>query len=251
LPAPLIVTEAQLTAHFRAIGQILAAVADVSVKLQMDVNWTLSPVVGGLIGEGCESIFRNRGIRVPVAPLLHLQRGLWAWLGYREEWDPERPSGNVRRFSFRSAGLTIHFGWKNDLFKPQIFRVEWAGWARWGGYEYGFQAADAGHPHWQFDALDSLTSSDIAERAAMLRELLENEGGDEQKDFSPQLIETDARDIITDQKLSRIHFASAAAWWKAPPHNDHAHSPTSTTDIRSWVERSVGYLKNELGRLQA
>jgi hypothetical protein len=42
-----------------------------------------------------------------------------AWLGYREEWADERPNRNVRRFSFRSVGLTIHFGWKNDLSLPK------------------------------------------------------------------------------------------------------------------------------------
>jgi hypothetical protein len=49
----------------------------------------------------------------------HLQQGLWARLGYREEWADERPNRNVRRFSFRSEGLTIHFGWKNDLSLPK------------------------------------------------------------------------------------------------------------------------------------
>jgi hypothetical protein len=125
LPAPLLATQAQLESHFIRTGQILASAVDVEAKVQIEVDWSLSPIVGGLVGEGCEFIARNRGLPVPIAPLLHLQQGLWAWLGYREEWADERPNRGVRRFSFRSSGLTIHFGWKNDLFKPQMFRAEW------------------------------------------------------------------------------------------------------------------------------
>ncbi len=29
----------------------------------------------------------------------------------------------------RSVGLSVHFGIKNNIFKPQMFRAEWAGWA--------------------------------------------------------------------------------------------------------------------------
>ena len=173
MPAPLILTESELVTHFRAIGEILSAAVDVTVKVQINVDWDLSPIVGGLLGEGCEYVTRNRGLRVPVAPLLHLQQGLWAWLGYREEWANERPGRRMRRFSFRTIGMTVHFGWKNDVFKPQMFRAEWAGWARWGSANYGFQAADAGHPHWQFDALESLPAIETVERARELREILD------------------------------------------------------------------------------
>jgi hypothetical protein len=253
MPAPLIATQANLQNHFERIGQILSSAVDVNAKVFMDVDWTLSPIAGGLIGEGCEFISRNRGLRVPVAPLLHLQRGLWAWLGYREEWDDERPNRNVRRFSFRSAGMTIHFGWKADLFKPQIFRAEWAGWAKWSGDgDYTFQAADAGHPHWQFDALDSLPASGVTERAALLREKILKSGIDPvMRDFVPQFADDDIRDVVTVQKISRLHFASAAAWWMPTPQNTHAHSPGSTSDVEEWVRLSLAYLGTELERLQA
>jgi hypothetical protein len=250
LPAPLIATQTQLDAHFKRVGEILAGAIDVGVTAQMEVDWTLSPIVAGLIGEGCEFILRNRGLRVPVAPLLHLQRGIWAWLGYREEWNDERPNRNIRRFSFRSTGLTIHFGLRNNLFKPQMFRAEWAGWAKWGGADYSFQAADAGHPHWQFDALDSLPAAEVTERAAMLREILAGDGQLELRDFSPRLLNDEVRDVVTMQKLSRIHFASAAAWWKLAPHNNHAHGPSSVADVECWVRKSLGYLNTELERLQ-
>jgi hypothetical protein len=145
----------------------------------------------------------------------------------------------------------VHFGWKNDLFKPQMFRAEWAGWADWGGNSYGFQAANAGHPHWQFDALESLPDAHAAERATMLRDLLSEAVEPEVRDFSPQLASSDVRDVVTAQKISRIHFASAAAWWKPAPHDEHAHGPVTARDVESWVQRSLEYLNTELERLQA
>ncbi|MBX6367344.1 MAG: hypothetical protein IRZ04_05140 [Rhodospirillales bacterium] len=253
MAAPLIVTEAQVNAHFKRMNEILASAVDLSAKTQVTVDSASPPLVGGLTGAGCEFITRNRGLRVPVAPFLQLQHGVWAWLGYREEWDYERPVRNIRRFSFRTVGLTIHFGLRNSLFKPQMFRGEWAGWAKWGGKDYGFQAADAGHPHWQFDALDSLPDESFPERAAELRELLsvENDGNLDVKEFSPQLTVPEIRAVVTAQKLSRIHFASAAAWWKPKPHDDHAHGPISEADIENWVRHTLHYLRRELQRLQA
>ena len=225
MPAPLIKTQSQLEMHFQRTGDILAATVDLSAKVQIEVDWALSRIVGGLRGVGCEFIPRNRGLRVPVAPLLHLQQGLWAWLGYQEEWDEERPNRKIRRFSFKSVGLTIHFGWKNNVFKPQMFRAEWAGWAKWSGVDCSFQTADAGHPHWQFDAHDSLPDAELAQRAAALRSRLEADAEPEIREFSPELLDADVRDVVTAQKLSRIHFASAAAWWKSAPHDEHAHGP--------------------------
>lgn len=250
LPTPLFAAQAHLGAHFKRVEDILVAAVDVGANVQLDVDWASSSVVAGLVGGGCEIVPRNRGPRVRVAPLLHLQHGLWSWFGYREEWDDERSSGSVRRFSFRSAGLTIHFGWKNDLFKPQMFRAEWAGWAKWASIDYSFQADGAGHPHWQFDALDSLAAEDIGERAKILRAMLMDDAASEIRDFSPQLASEDVRDIVTIQKLSRIHFASAAAWWKLAPHDAHTHGPSSATDIENWIRRSLAYLNNELQRLQ-
>jgi hypothetical protein len=124
---------------------VLAAGVDVSANLQIDLETALSGVVAGFVGRGLEIVDRHRGRPVPVAPLLHLQRGLWAWLGYREEWQAENLSRGTRRFSFRSIALTIHFGWKNDAFKPQMFRAEWPGWSEWGAGYSSFQAANAGH----------------------------------------------------------------------------------------------------------
>ena len=231
--------------HFRQSGGILAAAVDNSAQLQVVPEFAHPRVIGGLYGSGCEFIPRNRGRPVPVAPVLPLGQGLWVWLGYREEWDEERRN----RYSFRSVGLSIHFGLRNDVFKPQMFRAEWAGWARWGGLDYSFQAAAAGHPHWQFDVLDSLPDDDVSERATQLLRRLKAEAEPEIREFSPLLSNFDVRDLVTAQKLSRIHFASAAAWWKSPPHDEHMHGPANLADIENWVRHSLEYIKCELDRL--
>ena len=249
MPTPLIATRSRLLTHFKQSGSILASAADTSAKLKVEAEFVHPRVVGGLFGSGCELVTRNRGRRVPVAPLIHLGQGLWVWLGYHEEWDEERPSGRIHRYSFRSVALSIHFGLRNNTFKPQMFRAEWAGWARWGGSGYSFQAANAGHPHWQFDALDSLPDSELLRRAEQLLRRLRGDPRREVREFSPQLSDPDVRDFVTTQKFSRIHFASAAAWWKAPPHGDHAHYPTAFSDIQNWVRHSVNYIKVELDRL--
>ena len=246
---PLVATHSKLLAHFQQSGSILAAAVDTSAQLQVEHEFVHPRVIGGLIGSGCEFVTRNRGRRAPVAPFLHLSEGLWVWLGYHEEWQEEHRIGGVRRFSFRSVGLSIHFGPRNHAFKPQMFRAEWAGFAKWRGTEYSFQAADAAHPHWQFDALDSLPDSSMSQRAAELLNRLKAEASPEIREFSPHLSEFDVRDMVTIQKISRIHFASAAAWWEASPHAKHAHSPTDLADIQNWVRHSLEYIKLELTRL--
>ncbi|MFC2252620.1 hypothetical protein ACETRX_23490 [Labrys portucalensis] len=146
--------------------------------------------------------------------------------------------------------MTIHFGWKFDKYKPQMFRAEWAGWANWDGIDLGYQAGDAAHPHWQFDALESLSEVGATERAAILRDILADSERGGVRDFVPQLPSNDVRDLVSQQQLSRIHFASAAAWWKASPHCDHAHSPERVKDLEVWLHQSLSYLSSELDRLQ-
>ena len=249
MTVPLIATYSKLLGHFRHSGSILAAAVDTSAQLQIVPEFGHLGVTGGLFGSGCELIPRNRGRRTPVAPLLHLREGLWVWLGYHEEWYEERRIGKIRRFSFRSVGLSIHCGLRNSAFKPQMFRAEWAGWAKWDGMDYSFQAVDAAHPHWQFDALDSLPDESLSRRAGELLSRLKKEPKTEIHEFSPRLSEVDVRDMVAVQKFSRIHFASAAAWWKASPHGMHVHNPTDLSDIENWVRRSLEYIKRELTRL--
>ena len=249
---PLIVSEKWLRAHLGKLEAILTRDIDMSPRAKLAAAWSVVPLVVGFVGEGCEVTSRNRGPDVPVAPLLLLENGLWAWLGYREEWEGEKPAGPVRRYSFRSAGLTVHFGYRNNRHKPQMFRAEWAGWARWNGSDYGYQAGNAAHPHWQFDALESLKRDDADDRAMIFLSVLKSEAKNiKPHDFSPQSMGHDAiGELVGEQELSRIHFASAAAWWKTAPDDAHAHAPTSPADIEAWVQETVQYTLRELSRLQ-
>ena len=249
MPVPLFASESKLNMHFKQSGRILVSAVDSSAQLEVGANFLQSGVIGGLYGSGCEFIPRNRGRRVPVAPLVCLGRGIWVWLGYHEEWEGEGSDHGTLKYSFRSVGLSIHFGFRNNVFKPQMFRAEWAGWARWGRREYSFQGGSAGHPHWHFDALDSVLEEKSSQRAAELIRRLKANGESEIREFTPKLSDLDVRDFIGAQKVSRIHFASAAAWWKSPPHGEHVHGPATLADIESWVRRSLDYIKGELERL--
>ena len=252
VPVPLVVPERSVAKHFRSMEAILDAHIAGTASAKLFADWNVVPLVAGLIDTGCEYVARNRGRPVPVARILPLGEDLWAWFSYREEWARERPAGRTRRFSFRSVGLTIHFGYLNNQHKPQMFRAEWAGWASWNGTDYGHQAGDAAHPHWQFDALESLRRDDAVRRAADSLAVLRMEKQEtEPRDFSPQSIGLDdVRDLVSTRKLSRIHFASGAAWWKGPSMDAHAHSPTSVTEIQVWVKKTLGYVVRELGRLR-
>lgn len=247
LVEPLAATEGRLQQHFQQIASILRQML-ATTKISVFPDWNVSPLVAGLVGESCELVHRNRGQRAQVAPFVQLQQSLWAWLSYREEWDTLPSAGATRRYSFRSLSLTVHFGQQFEAFKPQIFRIEWAGWAKWDGAAYGFQASDAGHPHWQFDALESFPDRDANERIEMLREILAGEQ-ETVKEFQPSLPQGDARDLVKSRQLSRMHFPSAAAWWKLPPYNKHAHSPGDVRELQVWLQQSLAYVATELSRL--
>ena len=247
MSAPLKVKRSALEKHLDSTEEVLAEFIS-DTKLFAD--WNVIPVCVGLVGNECEYTARNRGGNVWVSRVHDLGGELWAWVGYREEWDGERPAGRVQRFSFRSAGLTIHIGYQGDQHKPQVFRAEWAGWAKWNGRDYGYQGGDAAHPHWQFDAVDSLTDSEEAEA---LLEVLKDEGREsEPRDFVPQTVEPEAERILISQKrLSRMHFPSAAMWWRDPPENAHAHSPQSPEEIQAWLSKTLKYVVRELAYLQS
>ena len=232
--------------HFGKSAAILASAVHTSAKLRVVPEFLHPGVIVGLYGSGCERVPRNRGRPVYVAPLLCLGQDVWAWLGYREEWYKEGSNRRDLRYSFRSVSLSIHFGLRNTVFKPQMFRAEWAGWARWSGSDYGFQAANSGHPHWHFDALDIVSEDSGSERAAQLLSGLRPEAESEIHTFSPELSDAAVRGFVTAQKVSRIHFASATAWWKSLPLGEHVHGPASLAHVENWVRHSLDYIKSEL-----
>ena len=249
MPEPWTLSEGRLRRHVKGIETALASVVDSRVLLGIEPG--VGPSVTVMLrGGDSEWVSRNRGPNVYVAPLCNLREDLWAWLGYREEWANEA-SGKTPGFSFRSIGLTVHFGYRNEGRKPQMFRAEWSGCSKWDGSEYGFQGGDAGHPHWQFDALESLSAGLELVQAEDERKRLRGDdaaaGPREfgEKDNSPASVEK----AIGSRKLSRIHFPSAAAWWKEEPANLHAHSPACEREIEVWTEKTLRYVLRELRRL--
>ena len=248
----LVVSENGLNQHFGSLGAILDQAASVDANTEVVADWAVVPLSAGLVGKGCEIASRNRGTDSFVAPLFCIGAGIWAWLGLYQEWASERGRSRTRRFSYRSTTLTVHLGFRNIRHKPQIFRAEWAGWARWNGQTYGAQAGNAGHPHWQFDAVESLRKQGIRQLVSTYMAVLSHEADTvEPRTFSPNSVQTsDMDEIVAARDFSRIHFASVAPWWRSTPDDGHAHFPSSAADVESWVQKTIDYTVEELGRLQ-
>ena len=241
----LTVRESRLKRHFVTVQ---ASLGHLTHGLQVNVEWGVDPVVAGLLGGTCERIPRNRGGRAFVAPVHRIRGAFWAWLGFHEEWDVRSRRGRPI-FSFRSTSLTIHFGHVNNGEKPQMFRAEWDGGGRVAGDERQGRR-DAAHPHWQFDALESLRS-DETEAAELLSLLKEEVEADATRDFNPEDWARENNGDMTAARdgFSRLHFASAAAWWLPAPGNRHVHVPASVDELESWLAATVNYTVGELRRL--
>lgn len=238
----------KLRLHLAAVEEILRDAAHPSAQLKLQVDQEGDPVVAGLVGSGCERAARTRGLATPVAPWVDLQNGLWAWFGYREEWNV-RTTGLHPTFAFRASSLTVHFGFRARDPKPQMFRAEWAGPTSVGS-EWTMQAGDAGHPHWQFDAIDSLLAPAKADEAKIFAEILRAEADEAgPKDFVPNAAPEEVEGIVAARSLAALHFASAASWWFKAPLDAHAHVPNSEGEIRSWLMRTLAYLLPELQRV--
>lgn len=238
------VTEALLKRHLALVGEILSdhVVADSGAKLI--ATWTQGRLVASLVGTEDEYAERHRGPgKTPVVQTLLLGQGLCAWIGYHEVWNSARPAGKTKRFSFHSAGLTVHFGYRYNQYKPQMFRAEWTTTGT------SYQPGDPANPHWHLDALESLRHDDAAKRASgILATLRSEEDEAEPRDFSPPVNRNEVRDVVSVQRLSKLHLASAAAWWKGDSAS-HVRSPTSVRDIQAWVKGTLNHLAGELGRL--
>lgn len=244
---PLTASMARLHRHFVSIQAMLDQFIP---QLQVNVGWGLDPLTAGLVGPGCEITARNRGLPTFVAPLRDIRKGLVAWLGFHEKWVRGTSNNPVSgQFSFRSSALTIHVGTRNSRDKPQMFRAEWQGAAP--NVESSRDARKGpAHPHWQVDALESF--ADYETEAQELLALLMEEGqGTLARDFSLEelLAEEHGEMMAVRKNLSRLHFASAAAWWRSPPDNGHAHAPASLAEVESWLHATLEYTVDELRRL--
>lgn len=240
----LAVKEALLSQHFVSIEGILRNYVDGDSDAKLSTSPNEAPLVAGLVGTDGEYAERSRGPRTPVARTLPLGNGLWAWVSYREEWDSARRAGRIKRFSFRSAGLTIYFGYRYNVTKPQMFRAEWT--------TTGASEQSGGHPanpHWHFDALESLKRNETERRAAEIRtNLRAKEREYVPRSFTPQMAQNDVHAVVSVQKLSKLHFASAACWWKSEPALQF-QGPAEVRDIQAWVKGTLEHLAGELRRL--
>lgn len=211
--------------------------------------------LGGIVafgiarGPGAERTARNRGSDVFVVPIKDLGGGLFAWLGYREEWSLES-TGKTKIFSFRSSSVTIHFGFEGIEPKPQMFRAEWAGLVK-VDKGWGYQAGDAGHPHWQFDALESIAAAGAADEAAIVADLIRAEQPEPTlRDFGLVVADIpEVRNVASSRAMAAIHFASAAPWWRPSPADAHAHHPENVQQIDKWLLRTLSYIAIELTRV--
>ena len=249
MPTPLTLSEGALRQHVGAVEASIRSIVDARVGLDIP-NFGVGSVTANLNGQDCEWVSRNRGPGAYVAPIRDMGNELWAWLGLQEDWVREG-SRTRRQYSFRSIGLTIHFGYKNEAVKPQMFRAEWSGWAKWNASQYGFQGGSTSHPHWQFDALESLTPpiDSAGVEADLVR--LRSGGATGVGEFGEDSLgKASIEAAIRSRKLSRIHFPSAAAWWMKTPRNLHAHSPTSDNEIEVWARETLCYTLQELERVR-
>lgn len=240
------VTSRDLDQHLVEASRILLGATDRRRQVHLEAEVAGDGIVAGLVGADCEPIERIVGGRANVIAFLPLQGRLVAWLSYRENW--RILGGRGKNREFRSASLSVYFGLENEAYKPQVFRAEWAGWAKWNAQAAASFQTDAGHPHWQFDALESLSEDGSALRRQTLEVLRDPVDEEPVREFDPSS-ET-VRDLVLAQGLSRVHFPSAAAWWRPAPHNEHAFAPGSTIELRSWLNHTLHYLKVELAALR-
>ncbi len=249
---PLNVVERNLRQHFAHTNTSLRKALSKGDDIVIDETWSQNIVTAGLAGPGCERISRNRGGSDNITDILAVTPDLLAWLGYNEKWSFSGVVGGANTYSFRQISFTVYLGWRGDQIKPQLFRAEWAGFAEWTKGTSGFQAKNAGHPHWQFDALESVLTENGAEDAEAFLELLREESEEPAaKEFEPQPANDVILDVVRAQKLSRIHFASAAAWWVPETDRRHAHSPKNVQQLRDWSSNTLNYIIQELGRLRS
>lgn len=216
-------------------------------ELSVALSPTPSAIYAEFAGGACEYVDRNRGGRVSVAPFTKIGHGsLQSWLGLQEKWE-QRTKG---RYVFHHVSLTVHLGYAGELLKPQIFRSEWPGITNWDSSRFGFQAPGAGHPHWQFDAMTAVREKVVAQREQSLAVLREESVVTE---FELAERKTDILLDVRQAALERIHFASAAPWWRQAEDGSygvHMNAPGSAEEVARWMIQCIVYIKQELKRLQ-
>ena len=215
---PLELDEASLEKHFGAISSVFQ---NITGKRALKFGGVIDtdPVEANLSGQGCRYAHTARRSRTPVVLLVNLKDDVCAWMGVFGQWDvlEARSKRGKRKLRFASLALSVYFGTRDDENKLLMFRAEWSGARPAGDGTYTFAPPKAGHPHWHFDALSSMS-----EMIRKIRDESRQCGAVENAElYDPH--ETDAISRVFALSMDRIHFASSAQWWKAGA--GHAHTP--------------------------
>ena len=239
LPAQLLVSKGALDRRWGKLTEVIGRRLNYArQELQVSADYTTERVSAGLIGSACERVMRNRGGASFVAPINVLRDDFCAWLGLQEVWDV---GSGQRPYAFKQLGVTVHFGYKGDPIKPQVFRSEWVGVRDWDGTGINFQSPGAGHPHWQIDIMETMR---IATGPVAF-----DHGSEHVEDFSDEAPSVDA--LVRLVTIESVHFASGAHWWALPPADGlplHVNAPGDDADLTRWLESSLSYIKQELER---
>lgn len=245
-PRELSAAKAVLDQRWRQTGVLIARTLALPSaerrELRIDAEYQQQGVWAGLQGGVCEPITRNRGGQTWVAPVCQLSGDLLAWLGWQETW--EIPAGQ-RNYRFKSTGLSVYLGKRNEAIKPQLLRLEWPGYTDWTkGKPSSFQSPGAGHPHWQIDLVESLAATTSAPR-------FDPSAGEIVEDFGQVGRQPSVDDLVRRFSVERIHLASAAPWWLPITTDEvghHMNAPPDLASLDRWLGHSIAYLRQELAR---
>lgn len=236
-PQPLLRSRAAVEKHR---GLLNAALVEILGSKSPQV---VQETVGGLThffgNEGCERTER-RGKTTNAFPLAEIRADQFLWVGFQERWDQKNST-----FQFRELGLTFFVGLRGRADKRQIFRAEWPGFRVWQGTADCFQGEDAGHPHWQMDYDEPRSQEELANE---LRRRLRGDAAIREFSESDVAVAED-KDRL---KIERVHFASAAHWWRSNGKDDlelHAHAPQDEQHLRKWTCSCIRYVRREARRL--
>ena len=234
------------------LDEILRRCVEPGTQISLSIEDDSARCSVNLFGDGCERTVRTTGQTTEVAPLVCLgsKSELWAWIGFREEWERGRNARNPQKLSFRHIGLVIYFGRRHAARKVQIFRAEWSGAALSDEAPEDVRR-DIGDPHWQFDGMESMFRVDAELHEARLRVQQLGSASAVARPFGPrEPTSNELHALVSRRRVSRLHFPSAAAWWRPAPDDAHTHTPKSAKEVEVWVDKTVSYIGKELVRLQ-
>jgi len=191
---------------------------------------------------------RHRGGDVPVVAVPKLGRNHpQFWLNWFQAWTVVARN----KWQYQTTGFTLFVETQDTLL--QIFRAEWAGVRGVNDDEPVFEASGAGHPHWQFDALEEWAALQAEERQRerveqILSQALATEefGEGGSGELGPSTVE--------HTRWTRMHFASFADWvalgWDGNRlrTRGHARGPATCHELNNWSASTLKYILQELNR---